>query len=285
MTAESNLLLIASLIIVACVGIIFYFRFHNFALKPKVKYWLFAFWGGIAVIYFVAARWGLDFSNWLNLSNAAPDYQYSIAYSKVFLLDMCPFLSVFMGLNLIFDKKRKITRQLATISIFTGGITLYALKITSMGPVNAEFIFLGFYPNRLYFLMHYNIVFMGAIILAAYPKKFDTKALFSTVFMGGIYLLYVYLFIRFGNVQWNVTGLSVNDWSNFAGIPGEYYAAGQILGLDFPNNIGATIGVYIGVTWLISFIHNGVNLGFHHWKFLQLKKKMQSHKPWINRTN
>ncbi|WP_391592243.1 DUF5378 family protein [[Mycoplasma] cavipharyngis] len=244
-------------------------RYHNFTsinlinkninkslLKLKKLNWSYCFfliWSLITLFYFIYFRWSFDYQNYIDNTFSIGSYQYSVAYSKVYLLDMCPFLSVFFPLGLIFDLKKKIIRQLAVISIFTGSVTLYAIVITETNPITLQYIFLGIEPNRLYFIMHFNLVFMGAMTLAIYRHK--TK-IFPTIIIGGLYLLYVYLFVYYRQVNWNVTGLHPNDWSNTQGIQGEYYYTGQIFKLSFPNNIGAVIGIYIAVNIILIFLHN-----------------------------
>lgn len=272
MSQTSLLLILASLFIFSISLIFGNLKIWYPKYIQKTQYKFFCVYSIITLVYFFAARWVSDFNTLITLDANANNVITSLGMSKVFLLDMCPFLVVCLPLALFFDKKQKIVQHLSVISIFTGSITLYALVYETKTIVNFEYIFLGIFPNKLYFIMHFNIVLMGVIILVLNQKKFQYFDFAIVIFLGGIYLLYVFLFKTIFNINWNVTGLSINDWSIINNYQGEYYLTGIILKTSFPNVYGIVIASYIGAVWGIMLFHNGWWIMLKHFNlFLSFK--------------
>lgn len=71
---------------------------------------------------------------------------------------------------------------------------MYALVYSPQTVVDFEYVFLGIAPNKLYFIMHFNVVALGAVILAADPRRFVLRDFSVVVYLGGVYLLFVYVF-------------------------------------------------------------------------------------------
>lgn len=247
-----------------------------FAKKPRY-YFGFLIWGIASVVYFLAVRWIPDLIGLVNYlrGEMVNEYTRSIGWSKVLLLDMCPFLSIFMPVYYGFFPRCKLNKLLASISIFTGSITLYAIKYSPIANFDFQYLFFGIIPNRLYFLMHFNIVVFGMAILLVHYEPFVKIDFIHVMYVGAIYLLYAYVLKLIFSVEYNVTGLVVNDWiiNNQSGVMGEYYLAGKIINLTFPNVYGVVIVAFLACCWLVMLLHNcRYQLLVHYYCFWTKKK-------------
>ncbi|MGL4343102.1 MAG: DUF5378 family protein [Metamycoplasmataceae bacterium] len=188
------------------------------------------FYGIISIFfltYFLAFRWLNDLSLFIE------GQRYSISISKVFLLDMCPFLGVFIPLSLIFDKTKNVAKVVAPFGVVGAGITIFGQISTetlmnNQGNANNWVEYLFF--NKLYFFMHFYILILSILILLN-SKTFTIKSVIMSHMYAVLYFTYIIIFIYGWGVDTNATGLVAKDW--IPGI-GQYGVVSTLFNLSFP---------------------------------------------------
>ncbi|VEU75448.1 Uncharacterised protein [Mycoplasmopsis maculosa] len=193
--------------------------------------------GIFMLAYFSILRWVPNIKDFINNENPS-----SISISRTFLLDLCPAMFVALSLVLVFDFKNKLLPYFSVAAFICGFITYIFVPITesyvvkdSSSLLDYKYLFIGTDANKMYFMMHYQLMLFGFIYFILTPK-FKLITLFNISTGLFIYMLYVIFISRLYNVTQNATGLVEFDWSEY----GEY----SVLGSKFGNNI-----------WLNSFIY------------------------------
>lgn len=237
----------------------------------------------IGIPYFIILRWIPDLKNWLN--NDGQNYfgGIDVVKSKVLLLDMCPFLAIFLPIALIIDKKRNWVSSISYFAIVGGGITIFGQimfeKIGENGDSHLknvewwEYIFL----NKLYFIMHFYI-FILSIIIIMNSKSVNIMRLSIAHIYAICYFSYVTIMMFCLDINWNVTGLTFNDWN----YKGQYEVIGQMFDFPWPiQPIVCFILVWVWILIMMSFRNilvlnpkyideNQINIPYFRKKFLYL---------------
>lgn len=189
----------------------------------KYSYVVYLFVSIFWIIYYIAARWGQDIHTLVAAGgiqtlkheyNSWNPYYYSFTVSKVLLLDMCPFMALILPFTIIFDYKFKYAKNVAVFAFFGGFITILGGMYNQQLQPNetlAHFIFIGTGLNRIYFLMHFYLMMMGASILLI-DMRFNLRDLLYVHIIGIGYMLYVLTISRTLDIVNNVTGLAYGDW-------------------------------------------------------------------------
>lgn len=188
---------------------------------------------GVFLLYFLAARWIPDLYSYFKALSTSEGGEYwnNIFISKIFLLDMCPMMAVFLPIAIIGGKKLSAAKVLAPMAIIGALITLYGQAVwinDYEAPRLFEYIFLGIEPNRLYFMMHLMSAFLGILTLVVAPPF--TKKSYLWIF-GWLcfWLAYELIVIAIFDIQYNATGLVPNDW-----LGGQYSKVYEFFPMEFP---------------------------------------------------
>ncbi|MGL4616742.1 MAG: DUF5378 family protein [Mycoplasmoidaceae bacterium] len=212
------------------VGILLFFiviilSFSTFGLRYINKKILgnYLFWAIPATIflaYFIDVRFFDDWSDFFNntsiiTGDKLTSYPESITISKALLLDLCPFLGIFLPISLILDKTRKTSYVLAPFCIL-GGFTVFGSVLAGVSPGgNVEFtyqyLFVGHRGNELYFILHSYLIVMG-FMLVFQSNVNKLKYLWTYYVFIASYFLYVYIIVETTKVEYNTSGISIRDW-------------------------------------------------------------------------
>ena len=220
--------LIAALFTLLVTGMIFCFNHKTKRLFNSYTFYLVT--SMIALIYFITFRWIWDLKDWIN-----GDGNNSVVKSKVLLLDMCPFLAVFMPIVLMIDRKRRFVPAIAFFAIVGAGITIFGqVMFEKVGPngndhlINTtwwEYIFF----NKLYFIMHFYI-FIMALIVILNSVSFDKTRVLMAHGYAIAFFTYVIIMVFTLNIDRNATGIVKYDWSQ----NGQYHVLGEFFNLPWP---------------------------------------------------
>lgn len=223
-------------------------------------------------LYFFIARYILDAIQFNKFKDSTNPYVRDVFFSKLLLLDLCPFMSFALSIITIFDKKRRFARLLAPVTIIGSIVTIFGQCIWESPTDLFQYIFVGTEFNRLYFMMHLLSLLLGLWILMV-SKTFTWKSCLCC--FGAIIIWFVYTIsaMNIFNVDWNVTGLSANDWISYMGQYNKMYLFWE---LPFP---------WIVVFWYsVALLFNYLIILAIPNNFLQFKKfimKTLSFKPKI----
>ncbi len=185
--------------------------------------------GTFGLIYFIIFRYTQDVINLINMQGSGEDI--SIYYSKVLLLDMCPFMYVLLNLTFIFDFKNKIIKFISLWSIIGSSITI----IGSIWEANdngdpIKYIFIGSSEGALYYFIHGYMLIFGTFFFV-----YNNRLRFIDVSLAHIfaatYLIYVLIIVKSLNITQNATGIVKYDWVN---VNGEYHQVYQMFNLGYP---------------------------------------------------
>ena len=231
--------------------------FHKF--KWKWRWWYSSIFAIGCLIYFIAGRWVSDFHELqgighLTTQQVSEQFKPSYLISKVFLLDMCPYLLVVISFFAIFPFLNRIAYILAPVGLWTSCATLYLAVSTYNSPLTWQFIFLGYSPNLLFFMMHYLLMCLSLILLLSVPRYKWHWIILATLFIL-LYIAYVFVVKFITGANWNLTGLTKNDWIiTYHNVltpseiihhkdVGEYYALGKAVGISWP---AAPVFLFVG---------------------------------------
>lgn len=221
---------ILTIIIIILISI-----FNNKTKKVFSSYYFYLAVSVIGFLYFFIFRWISDLKDWIN--NNYEDYVggISVVKSKVLLLDMCPFLAVFLPIMLMIDKNRNWIPSVSYFGIVGGGITIFGqIMFEKIGP-NGNYYLQNvswweyMFFNKLYFIMHFYIFVLSFLIVLNSKSLNWQKIMFSHIY-AVLYFLYVTIIIFSLDVNYNATGLVINDWL----MGGQYEIVGQIFNLSWP---------------------------------------------------
>ena len=226
--------------IFAIMTVLFFNPFFN---KVFNNYYAMASLGIVFFIYFWVIRYQEDVMNLINGTsfvngefNSGLDGNISnVKISKVFLLDLCPFVAVAFSFLLTFDRNRNVLKIISPLAFFGGCITIFGQVMwDDVGASN------NFYPisngwdfifgNEAYFLMHFYSTII-ALIIFVNSKGFGWKGLLGSLIFPLAYFAYVMIFVTQFGVTKNATGLVAGDW-----MPGgQYYVVSTMFnGMAFP---------------------------------------------------
>ena len=229
--------LIAALFTLLVTGMIFGFNHKTKRLFNSYTFYLVT--STIALIYFIVFRWIWDLKDWIDGNDNNYIGGLAVVKSKVLLLDMCPFLAVFMSIVLMIDRKRRFAPAIAFFAIVGAGITIFGQVILQkVGPDGDpndqnwipntawwEYIFF----NKLYFIMHFYI-FIMALIVILNSVSFDKTRVLMAHGYAIAFFTYVIIMVFTLNIDRNATGIVKYDWSQ----GGQYHVLGEFFNLPWP---------------------------------------------------
>nr|WP_272456794.1 DUF5378 family protein [Mycoplasma bradburyae] len=227
----------------------FFKRFEN-------NRWFWFIIGGFMFFYMLIARQVQFIIPSWNASDDGSTIAVSIRHSRLLLLDICPFFSIFAGLCLMFIKNKKIVRSLAPIALFGGLITLYGelfrLANRYSGLDVYRFIFIGFDNDQIYFMLHVMTTSV-ALMLLCWTTEWSPRDVLNQYLFMAIYVSYIIACTQLDRkVLANSNGIIPTDW--YPG--GEYQSVANILKVPFPQVIpvGVMIAlVSINIIWGIRY--------------------------------
>ncbi len=225
-----------SLLVFTALSIIFVCLINKYIKVVTSSYYFYLIVSIGLIIYFVAGRWGNNIYSYnhtdLESLKKVSVYSYSVAVSKAFLLDMCPFMAFFIPVSLIFDKSRSIAKVLALLGLTGGLVTIFG----GMGSAELEgvawytFVFLGQGINKLYFIMHYWMVIMSVLVIL--NSRTYTRWSWAGIHAVTIaFFAYVYIIVISFGITNNATGIVKGDWY---GEYAQYASLANILNIPFP---------------------------------------------------
>lgn len=262
------------------IGLLFYFK------KWKWRWWYTSIYSLFCLIYFVAGRWWRELYDCINhefISKeiTSSNVMDSILLSKAFLLDMCPFLVFVLSIVGIIKQTRSYAQIIAPIGFWTSLTTILLAVSTIDQPLTVQYVFLGIYPNLMFFMMHYLLMTLSMMIMMTTQKYKWWWFIFAflTIF---IYIAYIFLIKYITGANWNLTGLTPNDWKNkdydFKFLPGsysyevyygEYEQLGRTFHLAYPY--GTVFLFLMSALFVIIFIE--INT-FIHYYINKLRNKL-----------
>ncbi|MGL4183842.1 MAG: DUF5378 family protein [Metamycoplasmataceae bacterium] len=221
------------LAISTAILIIVLFFVNPYIKKVTTNYYFYSITSIGCIIYFITYRWMGDIMELTGLISSS--LSKSTLISKVFLLDLCPFISFTLPLSLIFDRTRNIAKVLSLYGIIGSSITIYGqIMFETLGPGGnwygttsiIDYIFF----NNLYFSMHWYSLMLSFLVIIN-CKTFTIKSLLSTHLFAAGYFSYIGIFISFFGVVNNATGLVEQDWNPLGG---QYGQVTKILNVPWP---------------------------------------------------
>lgn len=169
----------------------------------------------ICLAYFLFARWIWDVMDFVKYFDRPIDDQYrQVYFSKTLLLDLCPFVAMFLPILIMTGGKEKLwAKIIAPVSIIGASITIFGEVIWKNVDISQfmEFFFIGIKPNRAYFMMHFLSAFQAVWVMMC-CKKYTLKDQMRTFMFYCVWILYISVCTRTLNITWNATGLVENDW-------------------------------------------------------------------------
>ncbi len=235
-----------TILLFCMMGLLFYFK------KWKWKWWYTSIFAFFVLIYFISGRWGFELHDcisyqFINKNNTYNNSSASILISKAFLLDMCPFLVLTLSLFATNKWTINFAKIIAPIALWTSSSTLFLAISINNEPLTIQYVFLGIYPNLLFFMMHY-LMMMLALILMMDTKNYKWWWIIIAFLVIFLYIAYIFLIKNITGVNWNLTGLTKNDWiityhtkviNNGLEIIiykhyGEYYNLGHFFHIPYP---------------------------------------------------
>lgn len=246
------------------------FGLHGISRKVTNSYIFWFIYSAVALGLFLGLRWIPEIIDYINNFNTASDYEKSFMLSKVYLLDICPWLCLVLHISLIINPSRKFAQILSPIAIFGGLITICGSVATDPNASwSIEYIFYGIEPNRAFFLLHFLNVLTGTLVLLNTPKFTLGLHLWTYIVLLG-YILYIALiiFIYQGTIFCNVTGLLPYDWTEI----GEYGQFTEIFKIPYPWSIVFVYGSAVIIMIILAFIQIGIQ-HFNYWKIEPIKNK------------
>ena len=237
---------IITIILICLLSIIFYFK------KIKWRWYYTSFFALFVLIYFIAGRGGFELHeifnyHFINKQTTSNNFIDSYIISKAFLLDMCPFLCFLISLTAIFKYTQTFAKIIAPIGLFTSSSTIFLAVSTLNEPLTLQYVFLGYYPNLMFFMMHYLLLIIS-LILVLTTFKYKNWYLIIAYLLVFLYIAYIFIIKALTGVNWNLTGLTRNDWiityqtiydENLDAIitikhTGEYYILAKFFHLSYP---------------------------------------------------
>lgn len=249
-------------------------RFINKKIINNYFFW--AVPAAIFLAYFIDVRFFDDWNDFFKdtsfvTGEKLQSYRESITISKALLLDLCPFLGIFLPISLIVDKTRKTSYVLAPFCIL-GGFTVFGSILGGVSPggdveFTYKYLFVGHPGNELYFILHAYLIVMGfMLVFQSSVNKFKYMWTYY-VFIGG-YFLYVYIIVATTKVEYNTSGISIRDWldkeqnaafDNGAFVDGEYSGVSKVFGgIQYPWIV--VLAYFLG--WLVITIITSIQIFF-----------------------
>lgn len=169
--------------------------------------------GIFGIFWFFHFRYFIDFQNLLKLNNQKDNFERSIYFSKVLLLDLCPFAYVVLCFFMIIDFKDRFINIVAIWAFIGSTITIFGSIWTNEFPLNKwyYFVFIGSKEGALYFWIHIFMLIFSSFFIG-YTNRINLTRFLSMHIFVSIYLVYVIIIVKSLNILRNATGLVEFDW-------------------------------------------------------------------------
>lgn len=209
-----------TMLVVVCI--------HPLIRRVTNSYLFWLIYGSICLALFVACRW---FWDWNIFVNDAPTSQQD-NISRVFCLDVCPFLFLFEHVCLLCSPSRKIPQYCAGLGLL-GGLLIISSRVTTdpNAAWSFQYLFLGVNDDFYgFFLTHYLLVLTSTLILCSTPINLFKTVIYQTaIFCIHFIHIALVLIIFYDKVQTNCTGLLKYDWEE----GGQFYRVIQLLKINW----------------------------------------------------
>ena len=208
------------LLVISLISFLSVFAFHKFTKRLYSKYWFYLVVSIFYLTYFIIFRYSINIKEFINFniddySFNVKEYARSFTFSKVFLLDLCPMMSILLPLSLIFDKTRNVAKVFSLFGLLGGLVTIFS-NLIFVKEINVnifQFIFIGESPNYLFFFSHYFIALLSLIVLSN-SKKFTKWSVLGTILFLFLFISYILIVSNSLSIKCNTTGLTEGDWYN-----------------------------------------------------------------------
>lgn len=239
--------------------------FHKFTYKITRNYYFLMCLSSVFLIYFLIFRWIPDLIDFINIENILElkitnPYLYSLRWSKILLLDMCPLTMFLVPITLIFDKTKNLSKIIAPVALIGTFVTLFG-GMWDQTIVSYEFkeiikyIFIGANDeNRIYFLMHFFILILSTLTILN-CKQFTKWSFCSTIIWLLLFLFYELIIINTLGIKNNVTGLVPGDWFSNDSFS-QYGTVYKLLPMSFPGIVVFWYSVALFINLFICLIKN-----------------------------
>lgn len=188
-------------------------------------------------------------------------------YSRLLLLDLCPFYIIFGSLSL-FLKKKKIAQILAPFGFYGAAITLFGQIIHDVGnPVNYPrgiwiYIFVGYRGGELYFMIHYLSMLISLMVIC-WTTNWKKTILIHMHGFALFYFSYILIMVALiPKIMGNTTGVLEADWQQ----DGEYSRVEQILKIKWPAVMIVGYIISYIVIAIVSLTRIGIEIWARSWR-------------------
>lgn len=211
-------------VILICIGHFLFKKYNNkIYFKVVNSYYFWIVIGLLFLIYFIAARYSWNMMDYFDLDNAIKKndptlglnnemWRRSYFISRVFLLDLCPFLTVSLSIFLIIDKTRIFAKSISIFCLIGGTLAiLFGVGFDKRNGSIFQYIFLGDGENKMYFMIHYLIIIISLSLLLN-TKTFTKYSFFGGLLVIAIFLIYASIVAKTLNITNNVSGAVKGDY-------------------------------------------------------------------------
>lgn len=205
--------------------------------------------GLFLLIWFILVRYIDNVENFILINNnpLSSQLERSTYYSKVLLLDLCPFMYVALSFCLIFDWNFKITSYISLWSMIGSYITIIGSVWGSKLEPNQtwyNYVFVQSIEGKLYYFIHIVMMTFGTMMFI-YCNKYNFKDIINVYYVIISYMIYIVIISKTLNITNNVTGTVEYDW-----VYGEYYVVHQFFGFS-DNNWLSTMFLSYFLVWVL----------------------------------
>lgn len=215
------------------IGHFFLKKYNNkIYLKIVGSYYFWIIIGSLFLIYFISARYVWNMIDYFHLDEAIKKQDHTLGannemwrrsyfISRVFLLDLCPFLTVAISLFLIIDKHRIFVKSISVFGLIGGTLAiLFGVGFDMLNPNSNifKYLFLGDGENRMYFMIHYLLIMICLLVLLN-TKTFTKYSFFGGMSIIAIFLIYASIVSKILNITNNVSGVVKGDYYPLTGDP------------------------------------------------------------------
>ena len=252
------------ILLISLFSIILVIIFNKWTKVVFINYYFYLIISILYLTYFILFRYVRDIQffkeNDINFFIEYDPYTYSFRTSKIFLLDLCPMISMLLPISLIFDKTRNTSKVLSLYGFLGGALTIFGnLIFTNDVDIPIwKFIFIGDDPNYLMFSSHYIVMILSLIVILN-SKKFTKWSILGTLIFIVLFILYITIISNLFNIECNTTGLKKGDWikpDNVRNWYCEYGFLQNILNLTYPFNTIFWYSVAMLIVFAIIILRN-----------------------------
>lgn len=284
-------------IVLICVGHFLFKKYNNKIYSTITNsYYFWMVIGILFLVYFISARYVWNMIDYFNideainrvdptLGNNNETWRKSYFISRVFLLDLCPFLTLAISLFLIVDKTRMFAKSISIFGLIGGTLAiLFGVGFDMLSPNSNifKYIFLGDGENRMYFMIHYLLIVI-CLLLLLNTKTFTKYSFFGGLSIIAIFLIYASIVAKVLNITNNVSGAVKGDYYPLTGNPETFKPLYGFI----PNVLKIEDNFELCITIFYSFVICIYSLGCLMKNLLTFdqKNRMQNNLPWYHDIN